>query len=72
MNWSEVESYRVPMRRLIASYWKELGEDDLDRIGRRRDGLAAVLRGRYGWDARRAEEEICRFEKEVRWPGAVK
>jgi len=72
MNWSEVESYWGPMRRPIASYWKELCEGDLDRIGRSRDGLAAVLRDRYGWDAGRAEAEICRFEKEVRWPGAVK
>jgi hypothetical protein len=72
MNWSEVESYWGPMRRLIASYWKELGEGDLDRIGGNRDGLAAVLRKRYGWDAERAEAEICNFEKDVRWPGAVK
>lgn len=72
MNWSEIESYWNSMRRLIASYWKRLGEDDLDRIDRRRDGLAAALRDRYGWDAGRAEAEICTFEKEVRRPGAVK
>ncbi len=72
MNWSEVESYWGPMRRLIASYWKELGDADLARIGRRRDGLAEVLRDRYGWDDGRAEAEICKFEKEMRWPGAVK
>ena len=72
MNWSEVESYWGSMKQLIVSYWTELGEDDLDRIGRRRDGLAAVLRGRYSWDAQRCEGEICAFEKDVRWPGAVK
>ncbi len=72
MNWSEIESSWGSMKQLIATYWKGLGEDDLARIGRRRDGLAMVLRDRYGWDARRAEEEICRFEKEARRPGAVK
>jgi hypothetical protein len=72
MNRSEVESYWAPMRRLVASYWKELGEDDLDRIGRSRDGLAALHRDRYGWDAGRVGEEIHSFEKDVRWPGAMK
>jgi hypothetical protein len=72
MNWPEVAGRWEEMRRLISSYWKELTSDDLARIDRRRDGLAEVLRDRYGWDARRAEVEICAFEKDVRWPGAVK
>jgi hypothetical protein len=72
MNWPEVESHWEEMKRLIGSYWKELSDDDLARIDRRRDGLAAVLSDRYGWDARKAEAEICTFEKDVRWPGAVK
>ena len=72
MNWSEIESHWEEMKRLIGSYWKELSSDDLARIDRRRDGLAEVLRDRYGWDAQRTEVEICAFEKDVRWPGAVK
>ena len=72
MNWSEVESRWEEMKRLIGSYWKELSSDDVARIDRRRDGLAEVLRDRYGWDAQRTEAEICAFEKDVRWPGAVK
>jgi len=72
MNWSEVESHWEQASRLIASYWKELGDDDLARITRRRDGLLDVLRDRYGWDAERAEAEVCAFEKDLRWPGAVK
>jgi hypothetical protein len=72
MNWPEVESRWEEMKRLIGSYWKELSSDDLARIDRRRDGLAEVLRDRYGWDAQRTEAEICAFETDVRWPGAVK
>jgi hypothetical protein len=72
MNWSEIESHWGVTSRLIASSWKELSGDDLGRIDRSRDGLAAVLRDRYGWDAQKAEAEICAFEKDVRWPGAVK
>ena len=72
MNWPEVADHWEQMKRLIGSYWKELSSDDLARIGRRRDGLAQVLRDCYGWDAQRTEVEICAFEKDVRWPGAVK
>jgi hypothetical protein len=72
MNWPEVEDHWEQMKRLIGSYWKELSSDDLAGIDRRRDGLAQVLRDRYGWDAQWTEDEICAFEKDVRWPGAVK
>jgi hypothetical protein len=72
MNWSEIQSRWEPMKALLVSQWHELSENDLARIDGKREALAQVLRERYGLDAPGAERAICSFEKDVRWPGAVK
>ena len=72
MNWPEIETRWPAMKALLASYWRELSDDDLALIDGRRDQLARVLGQRYGWVAADAEAAICAFEKDVRRPGAVK
>jgi uncharacterized protein YjbJ (UPF0337 family) len=72
MNWSEIEVQWEPMRGLLVSYWNKLSDDDLARIDGKRDGLAQVIRERYGLNDTEAEDAICAFEKDVRRPGAVK
>jgi len=41
------------------------------RNGDRNELIRALVR-RYGFSRQQAETEICEFEKDVRWPGAVK
>ena len=72
MNWSEIEGQWEPMKALLVSYWHKLSDDDLARIDGKRDGLAHVIRERYGLNDTEAEDAICAFEKDVRRPGAVK
>jgi hypothetical protein len=37
-----------------------------------RDALALALHQHYGFDREEAEQAICQFEKDVRYPGAIK
>jgi uncharacterized protein YjbJ (UPF0337 family) len=72
MNWAELQSDWVWASPLLKSYWTKLTDRDLERIGGRRDNLAASLQRLYGYGEEEAERAICSFEKEVRFPGAVK
>lgn len=73
MNWAEMQrGWKGASGSLLKSYWSKLTDEDLGRIDGRRDQLAACLRRLYGFGEEEAENAICAFEKEVRFPGAVK
>jgi uncharacterized protein YjbJ (UPF0337 family) len=72
MNWAEMQGNWGGIHSLIKTYWAKLTEEDLKRIDGRRDELAACLRRLYGFGEEEAEHAICAFEKEIRFPGAVK
>jgi hypothetical protein len=72
MNWIEIHEKWEGLRPLLLSYWTRLSEEDLKRIQGDRQALATVLQERYGYAAGEAEQEIARFEHNVRFPGAVK
>ena len=46
--------------------------EDVDRIDGCRTRLAALLQERYGLSDDEANEQINDFERDVRFPGAVK
>ncbi len=72
MNWSEIQGDWARMQALLLTHWPQLHAQDLAGVDGKRDGLARVLQVRYALTARQAEDAICRFEKDVRWPGTVK
>lgn len=72
MNWSEVQGNWRQFRTVLKTYWPELTDEELDAVDGRRERLAEVLRNRYGWEAAEAERRLAAFEKDVRYPGAVK
>jgi hypothetical protein len=72
MNWAELQRDWKAASSLLQTYWTRLTDQDLERVDGRRDALAASLRRLYGYGAEEAERAICSFEKEVRFPGAVK
>jgi hypothetical protein len=37
-----------------------------------RNELVRTLVDHYGFSGQQAETQVCEFEKDVRWPGAVK
>jgi uncharacterized protein YjbJ (UPF0337 family) len=72
MNWREVQWGWKGTARLLQTHWTKLTDEDLERIDAHRDELAKCLQRRYGYSAEEAERAICSFEKDVRFPGAVK
>jgi uncharacterized protein YjbJ (UPF0337 family) len=72
MNWAEIEGNWTRLCPLLKSYWPNLTDDTLGRIDGRREALADCLRRLYGYGPDEAEREIAAFEKDVRFPGAVK
>ena len=72
MNWLEVKASWEDMSAVIQAHWPNLSDGDLVDIDADRDQLFHVLVRRYGLSGEQAEMEICEFEKDVRWPGAVK
>jgi uncharacterized protein YjbJ (UPF0337 family) len=72
MNWVELQWDWKVAGSLFKTYWTKLTDEDLERIDGRRDKMAAALQRRYDYGEKEAEEAICSFEKDVRFPGAVK
>lgn len=72
MNWGELERDWKGASPLVKTYWQKLTDEDVERVGGRRDRLAAALRRVYGYGEEEVERAIAAFEKEVRFPGAVK
>jgi uncharacterized protein YjbJ (UPF0337 family) len=72
MNWAEIQGNWEAMRPLLQTHWQRLTDEDLAEMAGSRAGLTNALRRRYGWSQEGAEEAICAFEEDVRFPGAVK
>ena len=72
MNWVEIQDGWEHFRPLIGSYWKELSIQEVEECNGDRTILAVILQKRLGIGSEEAEQQICRFEKEIRLPGAAK
>jgi uncharacterized protein YjbJ (UPF0337 family) len=72
MNWSEMQASWEDMSVVIQAHWPKLTDDELDNIKGDRSELVRAIVRHYGFRAQQAETEVCEFEKDVRWPGAVK
>jgi hypothetical protein len=72
MNWNEIQRDWDGMVSLLKTQWPLLSDEDLQSVGGSREALARVLQRRYCLAPAEAEREICAFEKDVRFPGAVK
>jgi hypothetical protein len=72
MNWAEIKGNWEGLCPLLKTHWPLLSDADLRQVVGRREELARALRRRYGLGADEAEQRICAFEEEVRFPGAVK
>ena len=53
----------------IKEKWGKLTDDDLTRINGSRERLLGSLQERYGWEKKRAEDELKRFEQMYRKEG---
>jgi uncharacterized protein YjbJ (UPF0337 family) len=72
MNWAEMQADWQGLSPLLKTWWTKFTDRDLEEIDGRRDNLRASLQSLYGYGEKEAEGAIDSFEKEVRFPGAVK
>lgn len=72
MNWGELQRDWGGATPLLTTHWPKLTAEDVQGIAGRRELLAATLLRLYGYGEEEAEQAIAAFEKEVRFPGAVK
>jgi uncharacterized protein YjbJ (UPF0337 family) len=72
MNWRELQRDWKGANPLLKTYWKKLTDRDLEVIDGCRDKLRTSLQSLYSYGEEEAEMAIASFEKDVRYPGAVK
>ncbi len=58
MNWDQIQVNWMQFKDKIANNWAKLTDEDLTRIGGRRNELVGRLQVRYGFAKSEAEREI--------------
>lgn len=65
MNWDQVEGKWTNFKGKVRAQWGKLTDDDIDVIAGKRDMLRGKIQERYGLAKEKAEEQLCKFEKEL-------
>jgi uncharacterized protein YjbJ (UPF0337 family) len=58
MNWDQIQADWVQFKGKVRTNWIKLTNEDLTRIGGRREELARRLQARYGFAKAEAQREI--------------
>jgi uncharacterized protein YjbJ (UPF0337 family) len=66
MNWDQIQVNWMQFKGRVHDNWAKLTDEDLTRIGGRRDELRARLQARYGFAKAEAEREIEAWVKAQR------
>ena len=66
MNWDQIEGNWKQFQGKVKEKWGDLTDDDLTRIGGKRDQLVGKLQERYGYEKARAERELDEFARDLR------
>jgi len=66
MNWEQIQIDWGQFKGQVRTNWIKLTDDDLTRIGGRRDELTRRLQARYGFAEAEAESEIEAWVKAQR------
>jgi uncharacterized protein YjbJ (UPF0337 family) len=64
MNEDVFEGMWKQMKGNVREWWGKLTDDDLEKIGGKKDKLVGALQERYGYTRERADEEITRRVRE--------
>ena len=64
MNEDTFEGMWKQMKGSVREWWGKLTDDDVERIGGKKDKLIGALQERYGYTRERASEEVTRRERE--------
>ncbi len=63
MNWDQIEGKWKQFKGRVRETWGDFTDDDLDRIGGKRDRLAGLVQEKYGVAKDEAERQIADFER---------
>ncbi len=66
MNWEQIQGDWMHFKADVRSNWVKLTDEDITRIGGRRDELVKRLQARYGFARGEAEREIDAWVKTQR------
>jgi uncharacterized protein YjbJ (UPF0337 family) len=66
MNWDQIQGDWMQFKTGVRTNWVKLTDEDLTRIGGRREELAKRLQARYGFAKGEAEREIDAWMKTQR------
>jgi uncharacterized protein YjbJ (UPF0337 family) len=58
MNWDQIQGNWMQFKGKVRANWMKLTDEDLTRVGGRRDELVRRLQERYGFAKSEAEREI--------------
>ena len=67
MNWDQIQGNWMLFKTSARNNWVKLTDEDLTRIGGRRDELVKSLQARYGFAKNEAEREIDAWMKTHRY-----
>ncbi len=67
MNWDQIQGDWMQFKSKVRMNWAKLTDEDLTRIGGRREALARCLQARYGFARGEAEREIDAWMKTQRY-----
>lgn len=67
MNWEQIQGNWVKFKPGVRGNWVKLTDEDLTRIGGRREELIKRLQARYGFAKSEAEREIDAWMKTQRY-----
>lgn len=67
MNWDQIQRDWMQFKNNVRTNWIKLTDEDLTRIGGRREELAKRLQARYGFARTEAEREIEAWMKTQRY-----
>lgn len=65
MNWDQIAGEWKNMKGKIREQWGELTDDDMDRIGGRKDQLVGTIQSRYGLAKEEAERQVHEFTRKA-------
>ncbi len=66
MNWDQIQGDWMQFKGKVRENWVKLNDEDITRIGGRRDELVRRLQARYGFGQAEAEREIEAWQKTQR------
>jgi uncharacterized protein YjbJ (UPF0337 family) len=67
MNWDQIQGNWVLFKANVRGNWVKITDEDLTRIGGRREELVKRLQARYGFGKGEAEREIDAWVKTQRF-----